>query len=183
MNLISSHFHEEKKYIRALLLIASILLWIALMAVVIWFSSKPAPESSKQSVSVGKWICSIVTPGFNSMPSDKQLEYAMLIEKFVRKTAHFIEFMVLGFFTINAIRFILSALSVTRLSLLELNNRLIIIISLIWCIIFATSDEIHQLFVPGRYGSPVDVLLDSVGSLCGIMLYFLIFRINKKAER
>ena len=38
-------------------------------------------------------------------------------------------------------------------------------------IAYAISDEVHQHFVPGRVGSPVDVLIDSVGVAVGVLLW------------
>jgi VanZ family protein len=35
---------------------------------------------------------------------------------------------------------------------------------------YAASDEVHQLFVRGRHGSPVDVAIDAVGALIGLGL-------------
>jgi VanZ family protein len=35
---------------------------------------------------------------------------------------------------------------------------------------YAASDELHQHFVRGRHGSPLDVLLDSVGVTIGILV-------------
>ena len=35
-------------------------------------------------------------------------------------------------------------------------------------IAYAASDEVHQLFVAGRHGSPVDVLIDAVGVALGV---------------
>jgi hypothetical protein len=35
---------------------------------------------------------------------------------------------------------------------------------------YAVSDELHQAFVPGRLGSPLDVLIDTVGVAVGITL-------------
>jgi VanZ family protein len=37
-------------------------------------------------------------------------------------------------------------------------------------IAYAVSDEIHQLFVRGRHGSPVDVAIDTAGILIGLAL-------------
>ena len=34
---------------------------------------------------------------------------------------------------------------------------------------YAVSDEIHQLFVGGRHGSPVDVAIDAAGLLLGLL--------------
>jgi VanZ family protein len=36
---------------------------------------------------------------------------------------------------------------------------------------YAVTDEIHQLFVRGRHGSPVDVAIDAVGALIGLALW------------
>lgn len=36
---------------------------------------------------------------------------------------------------------------------------------------YATSDELHQHFVPGRTGAPLDVAIDAVGVLVGIVAY------------
>ena len=35
---------------------------------------------------------------------------------------------------------------------------------------YAVSDELHQAFVPGRLGSPLDVVIDAVGVAVGIAL-------------
>ena len=35
---------------------------------------------------------------------------------------------------------------------------------------YAITDEVHQLFVRGRHGSPVDVAIDAVGALIGLAL-------------
>ena len=37
--------------------------------------------------------------------------------------------------------------------------------------LYAVTDEIHQTFVRGRHGAPVDVAIDSVGVLLGILAY------------
>jgi VanZ family protein len=44
----------------------------------------------------------------------------------------------------------------------------------VWVFVSAALDEIHQLFVPGRYGSIADVLLDTCGGIFGILLCVLI---------
>jgi VanZ family protein len=37
-------------------------------------------------------------------------------------------------------------------------------------VLYAISDEVHQTFVPGRNGSPVDVLIDATGAVLGLWL-------------
>jgi VanZ family protein len=36
---------------------------------------------------------------------------------------------------------------------------------------YAVTDEIHQTFVPGRAGAPLDVAIDAVGVLVGVLLW------------
>jgi VanZ family protein len=38
-------------------------------------------------------------------------------------------------------------------------------------VLYAASDEYHQTFVVGRNGTPVDVLIDTIGALLGILLW------------
>ena len=41
-------------------------------------------------------------------------------------------------------------------------------------IAYAVSDEIHQTFVPGRAGKPLDVAIDTLGLVCGIAIWHLL---------
>ena len=50
-------------------------------------------------------------------------------------------------------------------------------------ILYAASDEFHQLFVPGRSGQITDVLIDSGGLLAGILLVVLIKSFYIKQSR
>ena len=49
--------------------------------------------------------------------------------------------------------------------------------------IYAATDEIHQLFVPGRSGQISDVCLDSIGVLIGVSLLWVITEIKWKKEK
>jgi VanZ family protein len=44
-------------------------------------------------------------------------------------------------------------------------------LSLVLGVLYAASDELHQTFVTGRHGSPLDVAIDAVGVGCGILLW------------
>jgi VanZ family protein len=43
---------------------------------------------------------------------------------------------------------------------------------------YAATDEVHQLFVRGRHGSPVDVAIDAVGVAIGLAVYRRVARAN-----
>lgn len=64
-------------------------LTIIWMALIFWFSSKTATDSSMQSVSVTEWFFSL----FISNPSPKLIDIA---ENVIRKLAHFTEYFILG---------------------------------------------------------------------------------------
>jgi VanZ family protein len=38
-------------------------------------------------------------------------------------------------------------------------------------VLYAATDEVHQTFVAGRHGSPVDVAIDAVGIACGVLVW------------
>ena len=75
----------------------------------------------------------------------------------VRKLAHFTEYLILGLLVINACRYN-GIKNMVKLSILI-------------CILYASLDEIHQLFVSDRTGNIMDTLIDTLGSLSGIFLY------------
>lgn len=48
--------------------------------------------------------------------------------------------------------------------------------ALLIAMLYAISDETHQLFVPGRNGQPLDVLIDAVGAVLGLWGYGVVTR-------
>ena len=82
-----------------------------------------------------------------------------LLSLTVRKLAHFSEYLILGILIYNyCLRFDLSALI---------------------CLFYAISDEIHQIFTPGRSCQIIDVIIDLLGAICGIIILFFY---NKRKE-
>lgn len=59
------------------------------------------------------------------------------------------------------------------------NNKKLILSSIIISIVYAITDEIHQLFVPGRTFALYDILIDSAGVLLAGYLY-LSFLLGRK---
>ena len=51
------------------------------------------------------------------------------------------------------------------------------------CLAFAVSDEAHQIYVPGRFGSLSDVVLDAVGIILGIYIHNIQTQQNKLSTR
>ena len=69
----------------------------------------------------------------------------------LRKLAHALEFALLGALLLRALGRSWPALALG--------------------IAYATSDEVHQHFVEGRVGAPLDVLIDSAGVAIGVVLW------------
>lgn len=83
------------------------------------------------------------------------------VEYVVRKSAHILEYMIL---------FILVYLVNVKLFIRKENNKRLakaLLFSLFFCIIFACSDEAHQLFVPSRDGRLTDIFIDLFGVMLG----------------
>jgi VanZ family protein len=69
----------------------------------------------------------------------------------LRKLAHAAEYAVLGLLLARAVR----------------NASLAVALG----VLYAISDEVHQSFVAGRQGSPLDVLVDAVGVTVGVLVW------------
>ncbi len=49
-----------------------------------------------------------------------------------------------------------------------------------WVFVSAAFDEIHQLFVPGRFGNIWDVLLDTTGGCFGLLVCVLVLKVDRR---
>lgn len=139
------------------------------MALIFYLSSQNAEISSETSGSVIESVAGIFYPGFSEMSAAEQEEIVGAFQFIVRKTAHFSLYAVLG---------ILSFLSV--ISYRKLKYRFRILISAGICLLYAASDEFHQLFVAGRSGEIRDICIDFCGSLIAIAVLALLSRLIKR---
>ena len=87
----------------------------------------------------------------------------------VRKSAHIFEYFVLYLLTYNCFK--------------NYNVKNIIIISIIFCILCSSLDEVHQLFISGRTGKLTDVLVDSIGIILGYILIEVHYGKKKKVKK
>lgn len=136
---------------------------ISWVLVIIWmfmlfhFSSQPAAISNNSSKSVTRVIIKIIDRVYPLDIGTSTTEN--WIDQFnhsVRKLGHFVGYFILALLVFNA--FWQSGIRGIRL----------FIYSFLLCFAYAASDEIHQLFVPGRGGQVKDVLIDSAGAIVGI---------------
>lgn len=146
-----------KKVINIILII----LWMGLIFVL---SNDTAEESSKKSDGlIVRCVQDIIKRDLSTKEKEKVLKYLV---KPVRKSAHFFLYFVLGILIINLFKSF------------ELFNYKTILIAILLCFLYACSDEIHQLFIKGRSCEVRDILIDTIGSLSGISVYYLFSKIS-----
>ena len=133
------------------------LLW---MGLIFYMSHQPGGESGELNRIVLDFLASIgldLRAWFG--------EHAFLV---VRKTAHFTEYFILFCLLGIAMR----PFAQFRYWQLGLT------------VVYAASDEFHQLFIPGRVGDITDVLIDSAGALFAFLLFSLVLAWRRrKAQR
>ncbi len=145
-----------------------LILMLVWMAVIFAFSCRNGVESTGDSYQIGMSVGRLVVPAFHNLSSEEQLAFAERVDYPVRKTAHALEYAILGAFAAGWLydakgrrgRNILPAWLVATL--------------------YAASDELHQLFVPGRSGQVTDVLLDSTGAIAGVLIMAGIFYLIRR---
>lgn len=93
---------------------------------------------------------------------------------FVRKAAHFTEFGILG---------ALSYMSAGAFIKLRDKRMVRAVFVSVFCLFYAITDEVHQLFVPGRCGRIGDVILDFCGALAFIGIMVIADRGKRKNEK
>lgn len=76
-----------------------------------------------------------------------------------------------GIFFVFSLLFLVSAIKRKRFSLIPL--------TILILIIYGVLDELHQFFVPGRYSSFPDVILDATGIALASSLYLILILIKK----
>ena len=150
----------KKNFLRAVLLI----LLLGTLFLIFGLSSQDAEESGGLSSSIAEFILRQVN--YDGI-GDSQLILERT-ESIIRKVAHFSIYTLVGFLLMSLI------------STYDLKENKRIIISLGIGVLYAASDEIHQLFVPGRSGQITDVVLDSMGVLLGILLILMLLKVYGK---
>ena len=153
------------------------ILWIATvswMILIFVLSSQEATESDGLSLGLVGAIFKFISkfdgiPAIYTIDSKYLIQIASIMNFFVRKTAHFMLYAILAVLMYN-----LASCYITK----RINA---VCISSLICLLYAVSDEIHQLFVPGRAGQFRDVVIDFSGVLTALLITLLFsnYRIKK----
>ena len=161
---------KDKNVTRVMSTIAGILalLW---MCIIFAFSAQTKEESG--AVSEGFSYRVVTTTGkllHLNIDEEKVREIAHSIEHFVRKGAHMTEYAILA---------ILVYVWLKRWQISRIRTACV---AAVLAILYACSDEFHQLFVAGRAGRISDVLIDSAGAVLGLALFLFISQFIRRAR-
>lgn len=144
---------QNKKVFHSILVI----IW---MFVIFNFSSQNGPKSTNTSDVVTSMVVNVTTSVTNKNVSREEVKKRVEDSTFlVRKMAHFTEYLILGILVLQLLS------DYTKI------NKRMLIVSLIICYLYAVSDEVHQIFIPGRTAKVLDTFIDGAGSLVGITIY------------
>lgn len=157
-----------------ILRVACFTLSLLIMVFIFSMSAQDAETSSNTSGGLIESVIRFFDKGFTELSQIEQEEYVGKFQFIVRKLAHFSVYLALGF-----------TLSAGMQTFVKLRVFVRTLFAFIIGVLYAISDEIHQIFVPGRSCELRDMLIDSTGILIGSLfimaLFLLIKRIKNKA--
>ena len=157
---MKSHFFYPSRIIFSILSVIC-------MAVIFCFSLENSDESSETSMKFTDTAVHIAVNDFDDRPLKEQISIMDKATFIIRKSAHFSLFAMLGFFV---------SMAVGRRKFFSFTSAAV----LLFCFLYAVSDEIHQSFVPGRSCELRDMLIDTSGALAGMLASMLVFFIFRK---
>ena len=161
---------ERQLRMKKVITVIAVCLLIAVYIMIFLFSADDAAESSSLSVSVTRKLINLYYHFFSGN-NNAVLTVPVVTddaEAIVRKMAHFTEYMAVGFLSFG----------IAVIWMQRIKAGLVAVILEVF--LSAGLDEIHQYFVPGRYASFRDVLIDTAGGIAGIMIVFLMYKIRKR---
>ena len=132
---------------------------IAIMAMSYSFSAQNAEISGGISSGITEKLVAPFTP-IPPFTLEERMEIVFFVSGIIRKLAHFFSY---------------AALSVSTVSFIDCyqkDRKATVGISLLVCLLYAASDEVHQLFVSGRSGQISDVVLDFCGAILGAFIFY-----------
>ena len=154
--------------------ILTTLLTAAVMVMIFGFSTENAEKSDHRSGVFAGRLVRLLYPDFDRMDPEQQEEAFFESQVIVRKCAHVTEYTVLGFL----IRLCLESWFGHKTK----RRRTLSLGAFGAGIVYACTDEAHQLSIDGRAGLWTDVLVDAGGVLAGIMIAALLIRMAERMK-
>lgn len=146
-----------KEKLKKIVYLALIIIW---MVTIFRFSNENGEDSQETSRAVTEKIVQILT--FNqNITEEQELTLIENIDYIVRKLAHFSIYALGGILIYNYI------------DTFNLKNNKKIIISIVIGALYAVFDEFHQYFVADRSAQIIDMCIDSLGVITGVILIYI----------
>jgi VanZ family protein len=149
--------------------LAGLVLLVLVYFMIFSFSAEDADASSAVSVRVTRFLMQLYGKLFYGGEAAKDAVAAGVdeTEAVIRKLAHFSEYFLVGFLSFGMLKlWMANTGKAVRLVFLQL-------------VLSAALDEFHQYFVPGRYASVKDVMIDTAGGMAGLFLVLCIIKLKK----
>ncbi len=158
-----------KKTLRYLLKPLSFIPAIAMTYIIFVLSAQDSAQSGHLSLEVSRYIVLLYNKLFVKGFSPERLqELVVYIHPYVRKGAHFTEYMLL-------------AMSVSLpLYVYRIRGFGLTLIAGGLSLLYAVLDEYHQSFVAGRVADVHDIMIDGAGILVGVIIIRIICYIGRK---
>lgn len=135
-------------------IIKYIIFTILCMIIIFMFSNQVSSDSNNLSKNIINSLINLFENIFNkNFDNEKIINYLNLP---IRKLAHFTIFLTLSFCLINLFE--------------SIKVKHVFIFTIIICFIYASFDELHQMFIDERTSSVIDVITDMSGSIFAIFL-------------
>jgi len=147
------------------------LLWLCVafwMGLIFSLSAQPAVQSIQTSRGWTEELVKVFDRGFPQLSGVQQADLLLRVDNVVRKGAHAFSY------------FVLATLVMTALQTHSIRENRRILLTLLLCVLYAISDEVHQSFVPGRGPMVTDVLIDTIGASAGVAVFLLAAFLHKK---
>lgn len=144
-----------------ILRIVLIILLLGIFYIIFGFSSQNGEKSSGLS----KKVTEIIVEKILKTSKEENQNIMNSLEVIIRKLAHFSIYTILGLLLMGLI------------STYNIEEKKRIYITMIIGILYASSDEIHQSFIPGRSAQVTDVMIDTIGVASGMCLILLLLKI------
>ena len=137
-----------------------VIIW---MVIIYLLSAQSANDSGLLSGGITDWAYQLL----NSVIPKLNIE---TLHSIIRTLAHFVLYLILGVLLLNALNYN------------KQKRNANFVFALLISFIYAITDEIHQVFVPGRAFQIYDLLIDFLGSLIGINAFLMYSNLISKRK-
>ena len=134
-----------------------IVLWCLLAAMLVFIFAMSAQSSVASDSTSGQviiWLLRIFRSDYDSLALDTQTDLVLAWQSTVRTLAHFSQY----------------------------DCKHTLLVPWLGAVLYAGTDEIHQIFVPGRICDVQDLCVDASGALLGIGVATVVLRIVRKCR-